>query len=320
MGSQWAEIINANPRAKLNLVIDVNELAAMALAQKFNCAHGQNLPADFGQDECDAVLIAAPHKFLFSLALACLDAKKHVLVEKPGATASADLYKLQNISEQNKLSLMVGFNYRFFESIRGAKEIIDSGKIGHTMFVRLRHGQAGRPGYEKEWRMNREISGGGVLMDHGTHDIDLINYFLSGTNVVAGSAVSNFFWQSEAEDNAFLLLKNKDGQISSIHLGLTDWKPIFSFEIYGPNGYCVINGLGRKYGGSEILTIGRKDNDGQIKEEEIICNPEVKNSFIAELDEFINSIEQKRLPSPNIFDAINTLKIIEKVYDYAKNN
>lgn len=320
MGARWAETISENPRAKLKLVVDINEEAGKAVAQKFNCAYGQNIPANFENNGCDAVLVATPHNFLFSSSLACLRAGKHVLAEKPGAITSGDLETLRETAEKNKLSLMVGFNYRFFESISRAKKIIDAGKIGNIMFIRLRHGQAARPDYYKEWRMNKKISGGGVLMDHGTHNIDLVNYFLSGKNSLVHGATANLFWQADAEDNAFVLLENNGGQIASLHMSVTEWKPIFSFEIFGKNGYCIISGLGRKYGGSEILTIGLKDDSGQIKEEEIICNPEVKNSFQAELNEFIDSVERGRLPSPNAEDAIKTLKIIEEIYAGAKTN
>lgn len=320
MGARWAEIINENPRARLELVIDANESTAKTVGQKFNCAYGQNIPEDFGNNGCDAVLVATPHNFLFSSSLACLRAGKHVLAEKPGAITSGDLETLRETAEKNKLSLMVGFNYRFFESISRAKKIIDAGKIGDIMFIRLRHGQAARPDYDKEWRMNKEISGGGVLMDHGTHNIDLVNYFLSGKKLLIGGATANLFWQTDAEDNAFVLLKNDGGQLASLHMGITEWKPLFSLEIFGKNGYCAVNGLGKKYGGSEILKVGLKDSNGQIAEEEIVCNPEVKNSFQAELNEFIDSIEQGRLPSPNAEDAIKTLKIIEEVYAGAKTN
>ena len=97
----------------------------------------------------------------------CIENKKHILVEKPAATNSKELIELIELSKKNDAKIHVGFNHRFHPAIIQAKNIIDQNKLGELMFIRARYGHGGRLGYEKEWRANPKISGGGEIMDHG---------------------------------------------------------------------------------------------------------------------------------------------------------
>ena len=314
MGTRWAKIINEFGKASLKIVIDKDLPAARKVAEDCGADFSKNYKDAF-KSRVDAVFIVTPHKFLYSLARAALLAGKHVFVEKPGSRTAKEMEILLKLAKQKNLRLMVGFNYRSFDSIRRAKKIVESGIIGEIDFIRIRHGHPGRPGYGREWRMNKKLAGGGVLMDQGLHAIDLINWFFGELVKKVAGMKNNLFWKTKVEDNAFVLLETPRGKIGSLHVGITEWKPIFSFEIFGSKGYCSINGLGHKYGNGEILTIGRYDHKKQIlKEKKIICNPDADNALRLELKEFIKSIDEKRTPSPNAADALKVLKIIEEVY------
>ena len=75
------------------------------------------------------------------------------------------------------------------------------------MYLRARYGHGGRPGYEKEWRAKPSISGGGELIDQGSHLIDLSRFFL-GEITCKYSHIDTYFWDADVEDNVFLILKN----------------------------------------------------------------------------------------------------------------
>jgi predicted dehydrogenase len=315
MGTRWAKIINDFPETPLKIVIDKNLRQAKKLAQIYDAAFSENYKDALGSG-IDAIAVVTPHKYLYFLSRAALLAGKNVFVEKPGSRTAGEMEKLLFLAKRKKLSLMVGFNYRFFDAIRHAKKIVDRGEIGTINFIRIKHGHPGRPGYNKEWRMNKNIAGGGVLMDQGLHVIDLVNWFFSEPISKVVGLTSNLFWESSVEDNAFLLLKSVKNKIASLHVGVTEWKPIFVLEIFCSKGYCIINGLGKKYGGKEILTVGKYNHKKQIlKEKSIICNPDPDNSLRLEFVEFLNAIAGKKEPSPGGQDALRVLEIIKSVYN-----
>ncbi len=313
MGARWAQIIFENASTGLASIVDINKEIGNELAKKYGVEYYSELGAE-SLAKADAVIVVTPHKYLFDCAKKALEAGKPVMIEKPGSKTVQEMIELVELAKKKGLQLMVNFNYRYFDAISKAKKFIDSGRIGEISFIRIRHGHGGRKGYENEWRMDKNIAGGGVTMDQGTHVIDLANWFLSPPIDVVKSLVSSKGWGTKVEDTSFILLKNEDNQIASLNVSIMQWKPIFFMEIIGTGGYCTVDGAGKKYGGREILATGVLQPDNSLKEEIIECNPNAENSLNALLNEFVMAIKEKREPQPNGTDALNMLKIVEKVY------
>jgi len=124
----------------------------------------------------------------------------------------------------------------------------------------------------------------------------------------------NLFWRSNVEEQASVILKNNKGQIASMSVGITEWKPVFYLEIIGEKGYIQVQGLGRKYGGKELFILGLKNKDGNVTEEVIECDPEPENALEVLLSEFITSIETGKMSGPTGEDALQVLQIVEKTY------
>src|SRR3990167_5322363 len=120
-------------------------------------------------DDFDAVLIATPHKFHASITEQALKAGKRVLCEKPGAISSRQIKKNMELAKKKGLTYMIGYNYRFHDGFTKARKLFDKGEIGKLVFIRATHGFGGRPGYEKEWRVKKEKTGGGNLPQPGGH-------------------------------------------------------------------------------------------------------------------------------------------------------
>jgi predicted dehydrogenase len=200
--------------------------------------------------------------------------------------------------------------------MRKARKIVDRGELGPLMFIRGRYGHGGRPGYEKEWRFERAISGGGELVDQGSHLIDLAQWFLGEfTGVTA--ALRTFFWDAEVEDNAFLMLSTPAGQIAWLHASWSEWKNMFSFEIYGRDGKLEINGLGGSYG-VESLTFYRMLPRMGPPETTRWEYPFADRSWDAETAEFIAAIEEGRRPIGDVAEAMATMSVIERIYQEAR--
>jgi predicted dehydrogenase len=297
------------------VAVDRAKDRAVALAEPFGARSATDFRAATEAADIDAVVVATPHAELSTIATACLQAGKHVLVEKPAGRNLAEVSAIAEAADTTGRIVKVGYNHRFHPAVLKAREIVDRGELGQLMFIRGRYGHGGRLGYEKEWRFERAISGGGELIDQGSHLIDLAQWFL-GEFTGVQAALRTFFWNTEVEDNAFLTLSTSEGQIAWLHATWTEWKNLFSFEIYGRDGKVEINGLGGSYG-VESLTFYRMLPGMGPPETTRWEYPFADRSWEAETAEFIAAIHEERRPIGDAAEAVASMWIIERVYQGA---
>ncbi|MBO9170430.1 Gfo/Idh/MocA family oxidoreductase [Rhizobium sp. L245/93] len=262
--------------------------------------------------EVDVVIIATLHDSLAEISLAAVEAGKHVLVEKPAARTSAELVPVMAAAEKNGVKVHVGFSHRYHRALRKAKEIVDAGEIGELMFIRARYGHGGRPGYNREWRASPELSGGGELIDQGPHLIDLSRWFLGEFSQIQGFA-HTYFWDMPVDDNGFMILRTSAEKVAFLHVSCTEWKNMFSMEIYGKVGKLEVSGLGGSYG-VERLTHYRMLPEMGPPDTTAWEYPMADNSWAVEIEEFYEDIRLDRASSAGLSDAYESLKIIEKIY------
>ncbi len=316
MGTRWASVLSKCPAVSLVIIADTGSGKAKELSLQIpGCRATKYDQTAINNKDVDAILISTPHKDLAPITSDVLKAGKHVLCEKPGAIRAEDIKKNIALAKKMRLTYMVGYNHRFHDGFLKARQLYQKGAIGEIIFVRARYGFGGRIGYNKEWRLNKTISGGGHLIDQGVHMLDLALSFVGPARKVHGFT-SDRFWKQGVEDNAFVLLQGKNKTTASIHVSLTQWKPLHNFEIYGTKGYLSVEGLGMKYGDGERLVVGTRPADfaGKVKERIILCNSVADDSLALELQEFVNAIKQDRQTNPEPQTAYETLKIVEEVY------
>jgi predicted dehydrogenase len=262
--------------------------------------------------EVDIVVVATLHDSLAEITLAAVAAGKHVLVEKPAARSASELTPIITAVNKQNIKVHVGFNHRYHRALQKAKTIVDSGALGELMFIRARYGHGARLGYDKEWRADPKLSGGGELIDQGPHLIDLSRWFLGDFSEIDGFA-HTYYWSMPVDDNGFMLLKTSKKQVAFLHASCTEWKNLFSMEIYGKDGKLDISGLGGSYG-LEKLTYYKMLP--QMGPPETISweYPMGDDSWAVEMAEFYEDIRLDRIPSAGLNDAYQALKVIEKVY------
>jgi predicted dehydrogenase len=263
-------------------------------------------------DGLDFVIIATRHDSLAKLTLQALSTGKNVFVEKPGAIDYQAFQKIYEMAKRNSLRVHVGYNHQYHPGIRKALDFFRNGSIGEFMFLRAQYGHGGRVGYEKEWRADKSKSGGGELIDQGTHLIDLaLNYL--GNAQIDYAATPNYFWNMPVEDNAFISLKNDAGNIAFLQASCTEWKNMFSFEIYGKTGKIHISGLGRSYG-VETLTLHKMLPEMGPPMSQTWTFPEPDNSWALEINEFIEDLVTGSRKSDNLDSSLEVLRVIEEIY------
>lgn len=260
----------------------------------------------------DAVIVATTHDMLVPVTLAGLAAGKHVLVEKPAARTAKEFLPVISAAQKAGRIVKVGFNHRFHPALRKAHEIVASGRFGPILFIRAKYGHGGRIGYEKEWRCIPEISGGGELIDQGSHLIDLSRWFLGELSLDYADAPT-YFWNIPVDDNCFLALSNSSGAKAWLHAGWTEWKNTFCFEIMGKTGKLTIEGLGKSYG-TETLTIHAMRPEMGPPDTEVIRFEGEDRSWHEEFADFAAAVEQGKKPCGDMHDALANLAIIDKVY------
>jgi predicted dehydrogenase len=263
--------------------------------------------------EVEAVIIATTHNSLSQITLEAIEAGKHVLVEKPAARHSYELEPVMAAAAKHDVKVHVGFNLRYHRAMRKAKELIDAGALGDLMFLRARYGHGGRVGYDREWRANPELSGGGELIDQGPHLTDLSRWFLGAEFTEIQGFAHTYYWDMPVDDNSFMLLRTASQQSAFLHVSCSEWKNLFSMEIYGKKGKLEISGLGGSYG-VERLTFYRMLPEMGPPETTSWEYPMADNSWAIELNEFYDDIRLNRQPETGLSDAYETLKIIQQVY------
>ena len=299
--------------AKLIVCADVDEKRAKSLAAGFPaCEATTDWASAVRHNDADIVIVATTNDALVETSLAAVQAGKHVLVEKPAARNVAELDRLIDAAQKNNVQVRVGFNHRYHPALLKARELVDAGELGELMFVRGRYGHGGRKGYDREWRANPMLSGGGELIDQGVHMIDLSRWFLGDFTEIQGFA-HTYFWDMPVDDNGFMLLKTAKKQTAFLHVSCTEWKNLFSLEIYGRNAKLHLEGLGGSYG-VEKLSFYKMLPEMGPPETTIWEYPRGDNSWALEFAEFLEDIRLHRTPSANLADARAALVAVEKIY------
>lgn len=317
IGQRRAKIAHSSNSSKVLAVADINLNKSKFLGQKLNCDYFDDWKKIVSMKEIDAVIISTTNNNLAKISHEAVLNGKHILCEKPFGTNLLEVEKVVQEAEKQKVVFKAGLTLRFHPGIQKIKQIVDEGKIGKILFIRCRYGITGRPGYEKEWRANPELSGGGELIDQGTHVLDLFRLFLGEFSEVCGS-LGSLYWNTTVEDNAFAILTTSSNQMASMHVSWTQWNNIFSFEIFGNEGYAIMEGLGGAYGPEKVI-IGKKAPPDKWPPEEntmMFDHPEI--CWHKEWEDFILSIKNHKIPNGSGVDGLEALKLVFEIYDFCK--
>ncbi len=282
----------------------------------------KNSPEEVLNSDIDVVFICTPNYLIKDLTIKALIKGIHVFSEKPPGINLDETLEMQSheLKNKNNIVLMYGFNHRHHGSVQKMKSIIDEGSMGRVLWMRGRYGKEVDEHFFTGWRVKKELSGGGIMLDQGIHMLDLFLYLGGGFDEVK-AFVSNLYWKIPGvEDNVFAIFKNSNsGLCASLHSTMTQWRYIFSLEIFLEGGSMILNGLKTSSGayGDEVLTIKFNDqinqNGAYSNEEEFIYHDDF--SWDLEINHFFECIKEKKRPLlGSSSDAVELMEIIEKIY------
>lgn len=265
----------------------------------------------------DAVVVSTPNGWLAEIATAALAAGKHVLVEKPMGRNLAEAERMCAVAWATGRCLKVGFNHRYHPAVAEAWERVGRGEIGRLINLRCRYGHGGRPGYEREWRADREVSGGGQLTDQGVHVIDLFQWFAGAARAAYARFQTAVWPRGGLEDNAFAIIEFDHGVVGGFHTSSTQWKNLFSFEVFGDRGALVVEGLGRSYGCQTLTRFARR-LEGGPPDTDVRTFPDRDVSWELEWEDFLGAVCDGRTPLGTAEEGVQVMRVLDALYASAE--
>ncbi len=177
------------PDVELVAVADVSQSAVERAATRFQIpSHYTDYREMLAREQLDAISVCTPNKFHSAIAVAALDAGLHVFCEKPMAVNAAEAQAMADAAKRSGKILAIGYRYRYQPEAQAAKQIITDGELGDIYMVRV---QALRRRGIPSWGTftNKDIQGGGAMVDFGVHLLDLALWLLGNPAVVEVSGV-----------------------------------------------------------------------------------------------------------------------------------
>ena len=248
-----------------------------------------------GDPSIDAVVIGTPNSLHAPQAIACLEAGKHVLVEKPMARTLAEAESMNAAAAASGASLMVAHCWRFHPDVRALRGRIERGELGRVVKTR---GYGVHAGWGPAgWFTNPELAGGGSLVDMGVHAIDTARYLLGDPAPERVCAVLGTRYKELAvDDDGILLITWSDGTNSIVECGW--WQPHLAgleadTEIYATGGYARVWDFTEGPEGYEHCS---------------------QPMYSAQMAEFIDAVEAGRKPRPDGHDGAVVISVVEQAY------
>lgn len=235
----YVNAIEGCDEARLVGVADSRVEAASAIAERFGCPSYpsyQALAAD--RERFDAIIVCTPPVTHEEICLHFVALKTHVLCEKPFAISASGARRMLRASRDAGVILTMGSKFRYVDDVKRAKSLVQSGVLGDVIL--FENAFTSRVDMGSRWNSDPRISGGGVLIDNGSHSVDLMRYFLgplASLQVVEGRRVQGL----PVEDTAVIFARSQKGVIGRIDLSWSVNKELESYlNIYGTEGVISV--------------------------------------------------------------------------------
>lgn len=322
-----------NPDVELVAVSDINLERAQAAADKYDAQRAYGDPNELLADAgVDGVSICTWNNSHASWAIAAVEAGKHVLVEKPISRTYAEALELQRVVQDHDRVVQVGFVRRHSPNCQVLKSFVDAGDLGEIYYAKascIR--RMGNPG---GWFADKEISGGGPLLDIGVHVIDLAWYLMGSPRATAVSG------------NTYFKLGNRSNVTTMPRYKVSDYDPTknsvedmanavvrfengasllvdASYSLHAIKNSIDVSVYGDK-GGAELepeLKIATERNDTVINIEPQISSGtfELETGFGNEIANFVDTCLGRTESVAPAWHGVEIMKILDGIYASAES-
>ena len=301
------QTIAKEPRVKLVAVADTDPRAAKSAGEAFGVPSFEKMEELLKATSPDAVILCTPPNTHRALTESALSAGAHVLCEKPLALSVDDAIAMVQAATRAGRQLMMASKFRYVQDIIHAKGMIASGILGEIILYENEF--CSHVDMKNRWNASREIGGGGVLIDNGSHSVDIFRYLFGPVRSL--QATTGKQWQEiQVEDTCRLHLRSADNTIGSIDLSWSIHKedPYF-INIFGTAGMLQVGWKGSRYRQSEKMD-WVPFGTGYDK----------FRAVGAQLANFTDTISGEGSPLITAEDAIESVRVIQSAYHAAGQN
>lgn len=314
VGKRRRLYIDQHPEMVTYAVCDQN-FAGTTVLDNVRCHSSYH---DLLKEPLGALFVTLPNYLAAEVTMAGLEKGFHVFCEKPPGRNVQEVEQVRAVERKHPdLKLKYGFNHRYHESVKETKRIIESGQYGEIINLRGIYGKSSIIPFDKGWRSERQYAGGGILLDQGIHMLDMIRYFAGDFEEVK-SFVSNSYWHHDVEDNAYAIMRSRDGCVAMIHSTATQWQHKFRLEITLRDALLELTGIlsgTKSYGEERLKIIPKKEGSSVGSFFEVTNSYLDDNSWQCEIDEFADIIvNDKMVLNGNSGEALDVMKLVYRIY------
>ena len=303
----YAQAFQTSKSCKLVAVADVRKDSADAFAEPCGARSFKDYKTLAENSEIDAVIVATPPNSHPEIAMYFMTRGVHVLCEKPLCLSTAEAVKMIECAERTGVKFTMASKFRYVEDVIKAKSMVASGLLGEV--VQFENAFTAKVDMSKRWNSKKEVAGGGVLIDNGTHSVDIIRYFLGAIDEILALETSGT-QNLSVDENVKLLAKTRSGVAASVDLtwGINKELPNF-ISVYGTNGTLHIGWRESKYklnSNPDWTIIGKGYDKVQ--------------AFRSKIENFAGAIRgtEELLIKPE--DALASVEVIEAAYRSLNRN
>ena len=307
-----------HPDIQVKAVCDVDSSKAAIIANKFLIPNTYEDISDMlNREDIDVAFILTPNNLHLPMSLIALEHGAHVFIEKPAAKNGKEIQRIKNKAAQVGREVMVGMQNRFRKDVTALKMFLEGQELGEIFFVKAAWLHAQHQSVKQPWLFQKNVSGGGVVMDLGVQMIDLV-WWLLGKPVP--KVVKSFAYQINTnlsiEDFCVACVTFQNNLSLSLEIS---WDfPIpedqFSLEMIGQKGIGTLNPVRlQKIMHGQMMHITPEFKESKISNFKIGYQNEV-NHFIDFLSGRVDHLES------HIDDAQEVFKIVDGIYESMKVN
>ena len=302
IAQSYAQAFHHCANGRVVAVADVREDAARALAEGLGCPSYDSYQTMAQKTKLDAVIVCTPPVTHAEICQYFLEHLTHVLCEKPFTIDVKSARRLVDIAARARVKLTMGSKFRYVDDVIRAKSIVMSGILGEIIL--FENAFTARVDMSSRWNSDAAVSGGGVLIDNGSHSVDLMRYFLgplADVQVVEGKRVQGL----AVEDTVRIFVHSVSGVMGSIDLSWSLNKELDSYlNIYGSHGTIAVGWKESKYrqsSSSDWIVFGKGYDKVQ--------------AFRSQIDNFARAILGNEMLLITAEDALASVEAIEAAYN-----
>lgn len=242
----YASVIKEMEGVTLAGIADENEERGTKYSALFNTVYYKNYQ-DLLDSDIDAVIVTSENSLHHQHVMAAAKAGKHVLCEKPLATNLKDIEDMIRVCEQHQVLLGTAFPVRFNTPIQQAKKVIEEGVLGEILAIKGTN-RGTNPG---GWFIEKEKSGGGAVLDHTVHVVDIMRWFTGAEVKEVYAEIGNVYIDHPIDDCGILTMEFTNGMFATLDCSWSrnstypTWGDV-TMEIIGTNGTLKVDAFSQK--------------------------------------------------------------------------